>query len=209
MNYAIVRPDVGRNKKLQIPSDYKVIYLTKEDRYMNSKFNDHHWTYEYVYNQFLPMFAKDYNLNINDSDYTKVSKVYPDGDFSYHDYNEEILFTITELLNGKVKDYTINSLRQHIPHRNNYHTAFNLYHKSLHIVNHSNKNGRKLLLNCDSMSVPLIPLIMPHYESIIVLDNRYPDRKPLIDYRTLDWNEECIMLVDKRLRLNWQEINRL
>lgn len=27
--------------------------------------------------------------------------------------------------------------------------------------------------------------------------------------KNLDWNEECIMLVDKRLRLNWQEINRL
>lgn len=44
MNYAIVRPDVGRNKKLLIPSDYKVIYLSKADRYMNSKGNDHHWT---------------------------------------------------------------------------------------------------------------------------------------------------------------------
>ena len=53
-----------------------------------------------------------------------------------------------------------------------YHMLYRCPHQCSMIKNFKCNNGRKLLLSCDSHSIPIIALLANYFEEIVVLDNR-------------------------------------
>ena len=56
--------------------------------------------------------------------------------------------------------------------RTTYHTLYTFMHRCSVIFNNDLDNNKTLLLNCDSMISPLVPVLAAYYNRVIVLDNR-------------------------------------
>lgn len=53
-----------------------------------------------------------------------------------------------------------------------YHTLYRCPHQCSLIKNFKCNNGRKLILSCDSHSIPIIALLANYFEEVLVMDNR-------------------------------------
>ena len=53
-----------------------------------------------------------------------------------------------------------------------YHRLFSGFHSVSLIKNNSINSNDKLLFNCDSMAIPLIPIFAHFFKEILVVDNR-------------------------------------
>lgn len=135
------------------------------------------------------MLAKDYNLPINKEDYILIEKKTTLGDFSYHQYKTEQEFTFIDLENNITLNGNSNILRvkSNEPMWSDYHRLYRGAHRVSCIINHTCKNNRVLLINGDSMTVPIIPILANYYKKIICLDNRskYDKKYPNL----VNWNE--------------------
>ena len=53
-----------------------------------------------------------------------------------------------------------------------YHTLYRCPHQCSLIKNKTINNGKKLLISCDSHSIPIIPILANYYEEVAVMDSR-------------------------------------
>lgn len=193
-NYIIYRPD-ARNGDLVIPPNCDKIILEKSNRYLHSNCNHHHWTYDFVWKNFIPKITNDLKIPFNPKHFQYVVNVKNDGDFSYHNYMENINIKFTKMLTGVSTTYNNVSEFRCDNGGTNYHKLIPLKHCNHIIENHSCSNGRKLLLNTDSMSIPVLPILIPYFEQIVVLDNRI-DKKMAVDYRDFEYTDNVMLMLD-------------
>lgn len=137
------------------------------DNYSTYKINEHHLTTATIWNVVFPKFMKDFKLDYNINDYTYVKNYQEGFDLSYHDYNKEM----------DIKVITEDGVYDHLRDINGtqltaYHRLFVAPHSIAIVTNNKSLTNRIIRLNCDSMIIPLIPLIAPYFKKIYVYDYR-------------------------------------
>lgn len=165
-----------------------VIILEKPERYDHDIKNKHHWTSKYVWEKIIPILEKDYNFQINKNEYKFIERKTLLGDFSYH-LNTKNKFTYVDIENNikLTGDASILRVKSDEPMWSDYHRLYRGAHRISYIINHSCNNGRVLLINGDSMTVPVIPIIANYFSKVICLDNRSKFDKKIPNL--INWNE--------------------
>ena len=154
--------------------DNVVFWPETPERYVNDEKNRHHWTSKYVWDKVVPAVAKDYDIPFVRDDYAVHEYKTKLGDFSHHKFKTKHSITFTDIENGKTLHGTSDILRvkPNEPMWSDYHRLFRGAHRISTIINHDVHSGRVLLINGDSMTVPLIPILANYFDKIIALDNR-------------------------------------
>lgn len=157
-----------------------VIDLTKirPEVYSSYPKNEHHWTTKWVWDHFIPRIASDLGISFSSSDFTLVPCSFDQQDLSYHIPHNDTSIQIGELGSTSCQTLKISEL---IFNKNftspfgattGYHKLFLYSHRCCWIFNQASKTERSLILNTDSMSVPVIPALIPYFRNMLVLDNR-------------------------------------
>lgn len=135
--------------------------------YANYDLNWHHLTTDTIWNVVFPAFMEQFNLDYNKDDYEYIKFIADNQDLSYHEFkgtmNVEVHFN-NKIVN-RLRDVNGNWLTA-------YHRLYIAAHQISTIINHNSLTDRVLKLNCDSMVIPLIPLIVPYFKKIYVIDYR-------------------------------------
>ena len=177
-NFCYLIRDYRTSGKVHVNQEFKSLFKSFIDLqdidypvYSTLPANKHHWTYDYVYKTMIPLICSDYNIPYRSNDFTKHEYFIHNSNLSYLQYAGDYTFSLTS--------YTSN---EHATGHHDifispsskvtYHRVFRYAHQVARIDNKSLHNGKRLLLNCDSMSVPIIPILACYYQSILVLDNR-------------------------------------
>lgn len=166
-----------------------VLLLEQPEGYIKDPANAHHWTTSYVWKKIIPMIANDYNLSINPDDFELIEFKNDWGDLSYHKSKISKNFIYHDLennitLNGNDEILRVSQTENAI---SDYHRLYRGAHKVTYIENLSIKTNRVLLINGDSMTIPIIPILANYFNKIICLDNR---SKNDIKYENLvNWDE--------------------
>lgn len=178
--YPYVYPNSGtQNERLSIktPFDCRKVVLKKEDQYIGWIGNEHHWTTKYVWNKFIPLLCSDLNIRVNPRDYTQVAFSHKNYDLTYHDISKNMDYELTDLDDNNVMYGGTEVMRDigeqsKIQRWTPYHQLFTLAHKCCIVKNKSIDADRTLVLNTDSMSVPVIPILANYFSCILVIDSR-------------------------------------
>ena len=160
-----------------VPPDVGAIVLSKPDRYQSSG-NQHHWTSIYVWNTIIPLVLNSLEVSFNPTDFGTVCNVVNGEDFSYHlpiidDTYIVKIWQSTE----HIDVFTTSNAGLHADYNQNtcispYHALFIGAHKTCIIENQTTTSNRCLLLNCDSMAIPLVPILSHFFRKIVHLDSR-------------------------------------
>ena len=167
--YVITEP-----KMEQPPIINNVVYIYQPERYTD-ELNAHHWTTKWVYNNFIPKFSSEFNIPYNKSDFILTRNIVNGEDFSYFRYNHPYHIKYTQYDASGVPTewhYNTYSLTNQFNNQILYHDIFIGAHTTCSIENLSTSSTRCLLLNCDSMGIPVVPLLVPYFQKIIHLDSR-------------------------------------
>ena len=167
------------DKSVQIPSEfklYKFIIDNDANKYVNYKNNVHHWTTDYCWKNVVPKLLNDCSIKLDSSKFKKVDFVWNNCDFSYHEELANSKYEVEDFANQDKYTGYHNILRN----VNNspfmqislYHSLFVLSHKSGLIQNLSTDSNKTLVINCDSMAIPIIPILACFFRKILVVDNR-------------------------------------
>lgn len=136
--------------------------------------NKHHFSPAFLQTQVLYRIERILGVNHNDKN-VKMVKANSSGVQTYYiddgtifEYqelgkSEKIVGSCMDVLRNCSSDKVIDSP---------YHDLFRGAHKCCLIKNLSAKEEKKLVLNCDSMIVPIVPFLAYHYSEILHLDNR-------------------------------------
>ena len=167
---------VPEPKLESVTPDRGTILLPRPTRYISDG-NTHHWTTTYVWENIIPRLSTDFNLPFKSSGFSIVANIVNGEDFSYHTPNiqDSGSFTLFNLLGRETVHFNSSALRSDATRCDvisPYHALFIGAHKTCVIKNDMVKNGRTLLLNCDSMAIPLVPVLTHYFEKIIHLDSR-------------------------------------
>lgn len=143
--------------------------------YYNIEGNYHHYTTKYLFDTIMPLLSKKLNINFNKDDfelyeYDEFSFHIPKNDFKIAAFssNKDKLFGNSFLL----RDINKSFLNTCPGTKTKYQTLFSFMHRCSDLINLETNSDRILLLNCDSMISPLIPILLKYFKEIIVLDNR-------------------------------------
>lgn len=173
--YAIHSPNCKLENK--VPG---VIDLTNTipEVYTDYKYNEHHWTTNYVWTQFIPRLSTDIGIPFSFDDFSYVKSIRDGHDLSYHiPLTDEIVaitdlyFNTTDLMH--ISDTVFNrNYKEYLGCFTDYHWLFICAHRNALISNSQSITNRNLLLNTDSMSIPLMTFLMHYFNNILILDNR-------------------------------------
>lgn len=114
-------------------------------------------------------------INILDSDFQKIEFKNGDFDFSYHVPTVHHQFTLVDLYSNRVihgSDEQLRKVGLNESDLSPYHQLFRMSHRSCKLVNETIDTNRKLVFNTDSMSIPIIPILINYYKEILVIDVR-------------------------------------
>ena len=146
--------------------------------YSSWQLNQHHWTTSYVYSWFIPRLFNDLKLPFKASDWRYIKQMSNEFDISYHTYINDDYIQIYDYLLNKTHDITISRTvlsPNYTPVdicNTDYHRLFICSHRTCHIENPSCNRSTALLLNTDSMSIPVIVYLLPFFKHILIVDNR-------------------------------------
>lgn len=135
--------------------------------YIGWEQNEHHYTTETTWNVIFPKFMADYNIEYNKDNYHIVERFYKKYDISYHDWNDgyDVDVYAEENIYHQIRKFDRETLTE-------YHHLYVAPHQISMIINKKPLTDRILRMNCDSMTIPLIPLITPYFKKIYVYDYR-------------------------------------
>jgi len=175
LRYAIHSPNCKLDNKMP-----GVIDLTDEipEVYSNYQYNEHHWTTNYIWNTFIPRLSNDLSLQFNIKDYKKITHITDGNDLSYYMPITNETVVVNDLfykttVSLPISDTAYNkNYKSYLGCFTDYHKLFICAHRCAHISNKSSITKRNLLLNTDSMSVPVMPFLMHNFTNILILDNR-------------------------------------
>lgn len=158
------------------------IFVDKNNRYVGYSLNEHHWKTEYVFNVFLPKILKDLNIDFNKDDFIKINNFNEnnkhDLSFLMPKYDKVVIFrdfqrnikkslNISELVVGHDEHF-----ESPLGEMTYYHRLYRGAHSCSEIINNDSATQKTLILNGDSMAIPLIPILSYYYKRILYIDNR-------------------------------------
>lgn len=141
--------------------------------------HSHHYTPKYCYSNILPIICKELNIDF-DMDKFYEKKIYSekyDNDIALELKNDKNIFIYKSLVDKKEIKGNHFSVVRNIKRKNYepYHDLFRGSHTPCIIKNLTTKETRRLLLNCDSMLVPIVPVLCYFFKEIVHMDNRTTD----------------------------------
>lgn len=175
------KQDITKAKKSweNIGFSYKQNCYTKQpDFYSNFKLNEHHWTTQWCWKNIIPvLYHRLFKKCFPENNFKLVEFKYQSFNLSYHEYINDNSFYFHDFtrnieLNGDqqiLRDINENIIDSTAT---KYHRLFTGFHSIALIRNNIIESDDKLLLNCDSMSIPLIPIFANFFKEILVVDNR-------------------------------------
>lgn len=152
----------------------KILIENDKDKYTSYKNNAHHWTTQYCWENFIPLLMRDLNVKFDQSAFVKIPYLWNTCDFSYHN-NKIAKFKIKPFgKNEEIGEHEILRNTNNCPFMilSCYHSLFKLAHCSGTIVNLNNALLQRVAINCDSMAIPIIPILACFCKNILVIDNR-------------------------------------
>lgn len=166
--------------QINLPNYKKIILENDIDKYTAYKNNVHHWTTSYVWNSFIPVLLNQLNLKIDEKQFVKIPYIWNTCDFSYHN-KIDAKFKILQFEKNKEEIGNHEILRN----TNNcpfmviscYHSLFKLSHESGMITNLNDAPINKIAINCDSMAIPVLPILACFCKQMLVIDNRTSKNK--------------------------------
>lgn len=171
----------------------KFIIDRDEDKYVNYTGNSHHWTTKYCWETAIPSVFDGLGLAFNPAVFRQVKFMWNDCDFSYHVPVQDMRFRVEDFVTKSKITGGYDALRNinlcpRLQYSYSlYHMLFRLSHSSGLIKNLSTESNAKLAVNCDSMSIPLIPILAPFFKETLVIDRRKNDNiqywKKVIDFK--------------------------
>lgn len=139
--------------------------------YENDPCNSHHWRFEYVWADVMPYIASQLDIPFNTEDFIVVP-VSGGASRLRHVWHTDFKCVARPLDSGSAKVYTYRDCCQG-GGLSAYHGVVRYPHESvLYTVDSPVKSTRKLLVNTDSMAIPLVPLLLPYYSEVLFLDFR-------------------------------------
>ena len=165
----------------------KFLVVNDNDKYLDYKGNEHHWTTKYCWTHVIPAIAFRFRLNFNIEDFKPVEFKWNGCDFSYHIPVCDMQFEVRDFVSNNNIRGNHDALRNInlCPKLNYshslYHMLFRLSHSCGMITNLNMGTGPKLAVNCDSMAIPIIPVLAPYFKKILVIDRR-TENKTLEEY---------------------------
>ena len=163
---------------LHLTQIFSAIKITNVERYQNFPKNNHHWTTSYVWKYAIPKIVEVLKIkNFNETDFKYVENIHlvngEQKNLSYHKMikHQSIQYEDFDTKTKKLGGLDILRDKQY-KERSYYHSLFIGNHRCCLLTNKTCISQRKLLLNTDSMSVPLIPILICYFNKILVLDNR-------------------------------------
>lgn len=153
----------------------KVVIENDKDKYVAYKNNVHHWTTKYVWEKFIPILMNLLHINFNQNQFVKIPYIWNTCDFSYHNL-QNAKFKIKMFDNNKeeIGDHEILRNVNNCPFMvlSCYHSLFKLAHCSGTIMNLNDALLPRIVVNCDSMAIPIIPILACFCKNMLVIDNR-------------------------------------
>ena len=148
--------------------DFYEFDVNELENYSTYNLNWHHYTTATIWNVVFPKFMHDFKFEYDPNDYTYVSNNRDGVDLGFHDYNKEMdIQVVTE--ENKVYDHLRDTYGTQFTA---YHRLFVAPHKIAVVTNNKALTDRIIRLNCDSMIIPLVPLIAPYFKKMYVYDYR-------------------------------------
>lgn len=124
----------------------------------------------------MPILASVLDIQFNKDDFTRIPyKTHYSYYVPIHKFNVNVFSSDKDILHGDntiLQDTASTYLSKCPCNRTAYHTLYVFMHRCSIIYNNDATNDKVLLLNCDSMISPLIPILAKYYHETIVLDNR-------------------------------------
>lgn len=167
---SLVLPKNGKAVKFIIESD--------DGKYVKYAGNQHHWTTTYCWREVLPTIFEHLGLQFDESLFQKINFIWNDCDFSYHQPIQEMKFEVEDFVTkNKISGSydvlrNINLCPKTLHSYSLYHMLFRLAHTSGIIKNISTKSTSRLAVNCDSMAIPIVPILAPFFKETLVIDKR-------------------------------------
>lgn len=154
---------------------HKVLIENDNNKYITYKNNAHHWTTNYCWTTFLPLLMSQLNVQFDQSKFQKIPFIWSICDFSYHNL-PSAKFKV-KMFGTNMVDIGDNEVLRNI---NNcpfmalscYHALFKLSHCSGTVLNFNDAPLQRVAVNCDSMSIPVLPVLANFCKSMLVVDNR-------------------------------------
>lgn len=153
----------------------KIIIENEHDKYIAYKNNIHHWTTRYVWEKIIPMLANSMHLRFNPNSFVKIPYIWNTCDFSYHNQiNAKFKIKMFDLGKEEIGDHEILRNVNNCPFMSIscYHSLFKLSHQSGLIENLNVAPIQKIAINCDSMAIPILPILACFCKQLLVVDNR-------------------------------------
>lgn len=175
LRYAIYSANEALVNKLPGITDLTSI---KPELYSTYPQNEHHWTTKWVWENFIPRLMHDLKIPFVDTDFNYVSCIYDGQDLSYHIPKNDNMIDLLDLYTStRTKMYIQDTFfNEHFTSplgaTTGYHRLFIYSHRCCLIDNTHCIRNESLLLNTDSMSVPVIAALIPYFKHILILDNR-------------------------------------
>ena len=164
------------------PAGWEIFATQESEQYFINAWNAHHWTTSYVWDKFIPVLFHRLGLKLNQTDFKKVELEWNGMDFSHHDPVKENRYKIQSfdddcLMEGGFE--VIRDIDLDNPWHNwsFYHQMFRLAHRSGLVTNLTAKSEMRIVFNTDSMSVPVIPILINYVKEILVIDVRQSGKK--------------------------------
>ena len=153
----------------------KVIIENDSDKYIAYKNNVHHWTTRCVWNKFLPMLMHLLRVDFQQDKFVEIPYIWSTCDFSYHNLpNAKFKIKVFEIGKEEVGDHEVLRSVNNCPYMSIscYHSLFKLSHLSGAIENLRDAPIQRIAVNCDSMAIPVLPILACFCKHLLVVDNR-------------------------------------
>lgn len=140
--------------------------------------NEHHIYPSIYWSTYISQICEFLGLPHKPSHFRKCKYFSEDGktDLSYHDLIScsPDTFTVKYIgEDGKLNtSHSLRNIARNLPSKTNYHRLFIGAHTCGYITNKYATTDEQLLISCDSMFIPVIPIIAHYCKSIMFVDNR-------------------------------------
>lgn len=138
--------------------------------YTDDPCNGHHWKFEYVWGVVAPYIFKRLGIPFNPADFRKIAG--SESVYSRHLWRSDFKCSLYRFETNSIEDSTYNACCKG-GGISKYHSVIRYPHESvLYTIDSPVSSDRSLLVNADSMAIPLVPLLLPYYRQVLFLDFR-------------------------------------
>lgn len=148
-------------------------YIKDVERYKKFPGNEHHWTTGFAWRTILPKIMADLGVReFNPEDFVLKKNFEKSANVSYHCPKRQYRFLFRNMEGNYSRSGYSETLRCLAKKRSKYHELYAGQHCVSYVKNKDSSSGRRLMINCDSMAIPLIPVLACYFDEVMAIDNR-------------------------------------